>query len=346
MLPKYGNPRLKFPKGEQRKFIERIFQKNGLRAEDLAKIVGVSPRTVRDWKNERNNISEHATDIFCKTFRINLPTKKKVLIESWRKLKFRVCVKGGLARYKKYGNFSTPDGRRRGGSKALAILRQRGIIAATFKEYLYPEYSESLAEFVGIMLGDGGITTQQATITLNSGADKKYVKFVSSLGKKLFGQKPRKGDRKDCKAICLRYSGLKFIEYLTSIGLKIGDKVKQQVKVPSWIETSNLYKIACLRGLMDTDGCIAKCTHKTKFKKYTYYNPCFTNASKPILKFVENTLISIGFHPSVTGRHVWLYNMIEARAYFDIVGSSNHRLLKFKEGIPNGSGDGSLNHIA
>ena len=336
MLPKFGEQRLKFPVGKQREFIEKVFLKSGLDAKAVAGVVNVSPRTVRDWKREKYNISEKAFDIFCVKFQITHPADKSKLISDWQEIRLRSSIKGGLAHFKKYGNFGTPEGRRKGGSKALAILRERGIISPTLKEYVYPNHSERLAEFVGIMLGDGGITTQQATITLNSDADKKYISFVASLGKKLFGQKPRIGPRRDCRATCLRYSGLKFIDYLTNIGLKTGNKVEQQVDVPDWIKKSDQYKIACLRGLMDTDGCIAKSTHRRKSGQYVYFNPCFTNASKPLLNFVKNTLTAMGFHASVTGRHVWLYNTSEVKKYFETIGSSNYRLLKFRVGGPDG----------
>lgn len=174
---------------------------------------------------------------------------------------------------------------------------------------------------------------KQATITLNTEADKEYVHYVSRLGNTLFGQKPSISNRKDCKATNLRYSGIKLIEFLLKVGLKRGDKVKQQVDVPDWIKSSIKYKVACLRGLMDTDGCISRCTHKYKTKSYTYYNPCFANRSKPLLDFVTNTLEELKLHPSVAGERIWLYNKTSVKDYFKIVGSSNFRLLKFKTNV-------------
>lgn len=243
----------------------------------------------------------------------------------------QVSSRGARARYKIYGNFSTPEGRRKGGHNALQILRKRGLAAWCSKDYLYPKKSVDLAEFIGILLGDGGITKEQATITLNTEADKEYVHYVSRLGNTLFGQKPSISNRKDCKATNLRYSGIKLIEFLLKVGLKRGDKVKQQVDVPDWIKSSIKYKVACLRGLMDTDGCISRCTHKYKTKSYTYYNPCFANRSKPLLDFVTNTLEELKLHPSVAGERIWLYNKASVRDYFKIVNSSNQRLLKFKQ---------------
>lgn len=335
-MPKYNYPRLEFPKGEQRKFLEKIFEKSGLGIQNLAKIINVSPRTIRDWKREKFNISEDAIDKFCKFFDITPPNDEKLLISNWLKTKTEISRKGAIARFNKYGNLGTPEGSRKGGSKTLRILRERGVIPLC-KHYALPRNkSVDLAEFVGIMLGDGGITKEQATVTLNSEADKQYIEYVISLGRKLFRNKPAIVKKKDCKATDLRYSGIKLVNFLISIGLKRGNKVKQQVEVPDWVQKSDSYKIACLKGLMDTDGCVAVSTHKVGLKRYVYYNPCFANRSKPLLSFVAETLRDQGLNPSVTGERIWLYNKAEIRAYFDIIGSSNARLLKFKETSPSG----------
>lgn len=331
-MPKYNYPRLEFPKGEQRKFLEKIFDKSGLGIQSLAKTVNVSPRTLRDWKREKFNISEDATDKFCNFFDITPPNDEKRLICNWLKTKAGISRKGAIARFNKYGNLGTPEGRRKGGSKTLQILRERGVIPLCKYWVLPKNKSVDLAEFVGIMLGDGGITKEQATVTLNSEADKQYIEYVISLGRKLFRNKPAIVKKKDCKATDLRYSGIRLVNFLISIGLKRGNKVKQQVDVPDWVQKSNPYKIACLKGLMDTDGCVVVSTHKVGLKRYVYYNPCFANRSRPLLNFVADTLREQGLHPSVAGERIWLYNKAEIRAYFDLIGSSNARLLKFKEG--------------
>ncbi len=346
MLPKHTYPKLLFPSGEQKLFIESVIEKCGLDVKSLSKTIGFSPRTIYDWKSEKYNVSESAVIKFCESLNIEFPSNLDALKNNWLKAKIEICRMGGAARYKKYGDLGTAEGRRKGGSKTLKILRARGVIPSC-KWYVLPKNKTvDLAEFVGIMLGDGGITEEQATVSLNSEADKQYVEFVINLGNKLFRNKPTIIKRKDSKAVDLRYSGIKLVDFLISIGLKRGNKVKQQVGVPSWVQKSNSYKIACLKGLMDTDGCVGISTHKYGPKRYIYYNPCFANRSKPLLKFVANSFRDLGLHPSVTGERVWLYNKAEVRAYFKLVGSNNVRLLKFKESIPNGSGDSSLNCIA
>jgi len=332
MPPAYIFPRLLFPKGEQKAFIEKVFEKDGLNAVMLSEIIGVSPRTIRDWKREKYNISEAAVRSFCKSFNIFLPNNINQLRNNWLMARREVCRKKAVAQYKKVGNFSTPEGCKKGGSKTLKMLRELGIIPGR-KNYTLPKNkTESLAEFVGILLGDGGITKWQTTVTLNSEADKQYIEFVSSLGKNLFGSKPTLIKKKDCQATDLSFSGINLVDYFVSIGLKRGNKVLQQVSVPGWIQASNYYSTACLRGLMDTDGCVVKVTHKYKSKKYVYYNPCFANRSKPLLKFVADTMKDLGLHPSVTGERIWLYNKAEVQAYFELVGSKNQRLNRYKPG--------------
>jgi len=46
-------------------------------------------------------------------------------------------------------------------------------------EVQLPKHSAELAEFIGIMLGDGGIHTPwQATISMNWLSDRKYAEYI------------------------------------------------------------------------------------------------------------------------------------------------------------------------
>lgn len=336
MLPNHLFPRLLFPKGKQSELINGLCEKNGLNTKKLATAIGVPPRTLSDWKREKYHIGEYWLRLMCNQFHIPIPNNIDKLREDWKKERLKANRKGGFAHFRMYGSPATLEGCRKGGSNALRILRERGVIPEC-KYYSFPSNKNfELAEFIGIMLGDGGITKLQATITLNTVADSKYIKFVAKLGKNLFGEKPSVSPRTDCKATNLRLNGIKMIEFLVKNGLKIGNKVKQQVGVPNWIYQVKDYKIACLRGLMDTDGGISICIHKRGSKKYRYCRPCFANKSRPLLKFVNDTLEEFGFHPSMTGYRIWLYNRFEVYKYFEIVGSDNYRLLRFKEDMPSG----------
>lgn len=60
--------------------------------------------------------------------------------------------------------------------------------------------------------------------------------------------------------------------------MKTGNKVKNQVSVPTWIKSNEEFCPFCLKGLIDTDGSI----HLTSDKKRMVIN--FKNNSKPLVE--------------------------------------------------------------
>lgn len=326
------NLRLKFTLGQQKKFLSEVSNKSALSTIELAKIANIHPRSFRDWKREKLTMTLAAAEKFMELFNIALPEDKRTMIQRWQQAKEKANRVGGLAHFRKHGSPGTLEGRRKGGIKAIANLRRNGFIPYVKKYRLPIGFSEQLAEYVGIMLGDGCITPGQCNITLNSVADREYVYFVSQFEKKLFGEAPKLYKRKDSKAIVLYYNSRFMIRYLLSIGLKIGNKVSQQVDVPNWIKNYPLYRITCVRGLMDTDGGIFLHRYKVNGKEYVYRKICFTNRSIPLLIFVKETLEELGFTPkmisNVANKQVWLYNNTEVMDYLKKVGTSSPRLLK------------------
>ena len=163
----------------------------------------------------------------------------------------------------------------------------------------------------------------------------KYSKFVINLISKLFGFQPSVSIRKDFNVIVITGSGIKSIKYFQTIGLKIGNKVKQQVDVPKWIQDNIDYQIACLRGLMDTDGGVFLHRYKVNGKRYIYKKISFTNKSVPLLRFVVRVLKCLKYSPKlidkVENKKVWLYNESEVNRYLREIGSNNFRLLKYIE---------------
>lgn len=329
------NIRVKFQLNQQKSFLKDVYTSSGLTTQQLAKMVDVHPRSLLDWKKEKLTLSLRAAEIFCEKFNLHLPEEKEVLILRWKTAQQKANAIGGIAAYKKYGCQATKEGRSKGGKKALALLREKGIIPFC-KSYTLPSgYSSKLAEYIGIMLGDGGLTPGQICITLNGEADREYILFVCQIGKELFGESPRIHKHKNDKGVSLYYNGVSLVHYLTTLGLKIGSKVKQQVGVPDWISSMQEYKIACLRGLMDTDGGVFLHKYKGNNKEYVYKKICFTNRSKPLLMFVSQTLEGLGFTPKIIdkieNKKVWLYNEQEVNRYLQIVGTHNARLCKHNQ---------------
>ena len=329
--------RLKFRSGNQKRFLLEVEQISNFSSDEIAHLVGVVGRSYRDWRREKLCMSLKAAEILCDKFKVQLPERKEDLVQNWIKYKSEKARVGGIIRYKKYGSFATVEGRKKGGVKTLAILRERGVIPQA-KEFDFPkEYNDNLAEFVGIMLGDGGLTHGQASITLNSNADKEYIPFVINLVRNLFNFDAPVYERQDCNASSILCNGVKLIEYLLKIGLTVGNKVKQQARVPKWIFSKKCYRIACLRGLIETDGGIFIHRYKVNGKEYRYLKLNFSNRSVPLLQFVSKVLDELNMTPKIVrygeSNQVWLYNMREVYEYLRVVGTHNPRLLKNIGGV-------------
>lgn len=324
--------RYKLPKDLQIKYF-RIFESmSKMNSEEIAALFGVVSRSYRDWRRGKFAIPKRAVTIIENKYQIPLPLPKNVALTKWRTSKVIASRMGASAALAKYGALGSPEGRSKGGKRGIQVLRERGLIPQP-KPFHEPHgYSVELAEFVGILLGDGHVGKEQWSIALNLIKDREYSTFVKKLIIKLFGFIPSIIIRNDCHVFIIQGSGRRSIQYFVKLGLKIGNKVKQQVGVPDWIQKTPLYRIACLRGMVDTDGGIFNHTYKVNGKIYSYKKLAFVNRSVPLLLFAYNTLQGLGFTPKlidkVENKRVWLYNQGEVARYLKIVGTHNSRLLK------------------
>ncbi|PIP55912.1 MAG: hypothetical protein CO183_01335 [Candidatus Zambryskibacteria bacterium CG_4_9_14_3_um_filter_42_9] len=116
------------------------------------------------------------------------------------------------------------------------------------------------------------------------------------------------------------------------MGIEIGSKIRNQVKVPDWIEDNLGYKKKCIRGLFDTDGCFYIDKHLIRGKVYRNAGMNFTNRSIPLLMFFKSVLTEIGFAPIQTSKYcVVLRKWSDIVRYFGEIGSSNSKHLnKFR----------------
>lgn len=320
-----------FPKGEQSRFLFQSKEQFFGTWNALAEVSGISKRNLFDWRNERFSMSLFAVKQICKRRKIELPMNI-IVKEAYWFLK-RGAVGGGKAIVKKYGIVGGDQEHRKkkwrewwereGKFKSSEITR-----ALSFKK---PKFSKDLAEFVGIMLGDGGINKYQFTITLNTLTDKKYSKFVQNLSKNLFEVPVGVCLNKKFLAERIIVSRVALMSFLVdTVGLEKGNKVKQQVDIPSWIKDDKGYYVACLRGLIDTDGCIILHKYFSKGKEYCYKKIGFTSRSHPLLRSVSEILMILGIKHR-TMKNGWDIR-IEARKdvekYFQVVGTHNSKHLE------------------
>ena len=194
---------------------------------------------------------------------------------------------------------------------------------------MIPSESATLAEFIGIMLGDGGIgTVWQATISLNAVSDKSYSHYVADLCFKLFSILPAIRKRKNQNTLLLVLSSVVIVDFLMSHGFALGNKLKNGLRIPEWILKNPDYARACIRGLVDTDGCLYIHRHMVRGKHYESVGLCFTSYSPELLCQVASVFEQFGIFPHITdkGRRIYLYRKEAVARYIEIFGTSNERI--------------------
>ncbi len=295
--------------------------------EEIALKVGVSGRTLRDWQRE---ILLGRKEILSKLSRLSGASLPPVIEERKEWWNTRAWSKrASKIRMEMYGPPGTPEGRSKGGT---ASQLRRTTNPELYKNSLiifknrfnYPLESPELAEFIGIMLGDGGVSRNQIKITLDMNVDKEYASVVRNMIKNLFGKDPSIYVRKDFNALTICLTGVDLVNYLVSKGLCIGSKMRANIGLPKWIKSNPTYSKLCIRGLVDTDGCLF--IHKYRFKEkneYRYKNICFVSAIPKLMDDVRKQFKLLGYSPKGKGTKLFLYNQREAIRYLDEIGTSN-----------------------
>lgn len=325
MAESFKSKRVKFHKGKQKTFIVDAKKNLGITWREFSKLSGVSIRNLTDWKNEKITLPLKVVDIICKKSELTFPENVKMLDQYWYVNKG--ARKGGKANYKKYGTIGSPEIRKKKWQewweKEGKYKKHKILEPLPFKK---PKFSRDLAEFVGILLGDGGITKNQIIVTLHCVDDREYSKYVISLIKDNFDLAVARHKKKNCNAFDIRISRVGLVKYFTKrIGLKIGNKVKQKVDIPLWVKKKYGFQVSCLRGLMDTDGSFFTHSYKVSGKIYNYVKICFTSRSEPLLKSVSDILTKLKINHRITSDtySIRIEAKKDVRRYLKIVGTHN-----------------------
>ena len=231
---------------------------------------------------------------------------------------------GGVARYKKYGDFGTPEGRRRGGINSLKTHKLLNTGFKLLGSISIPKNSSALAELLGILAGDGHIDKYQVTVTTHSETDREHAEYTSKLFTKQFGIPAPIGLKKGYKACVVRVSSKAVCRFLIRKGLVEGHKINSSLCTPDWIKKHRSYRLAFIRGLFDTDGCVFIDKHVIKNKTYQNVGMAFSNRCLPLLAEFKETLEWLGLRPTQKTRFVvFLRREADVKRYFAVVGSSN-----------------------
>lgn len=224
-----------------------------------------------------------------------------------REIKQKAGKLGAKRCYELYGNPGTPEGRRKGGMTTMRRLHSDPEYAKktklkSRKQISYPQKSSLLAEFVGILLGDGGIKgNHQIAVSYNTETDREYAFYVQEVINKLFGISSSIYPSKKYKAAEIVVSSTNLVEFLTKKSiLQKGNKITNKIDIPQWIMEDKEYRISCLRGLLDTDGGIYYHSYKINGKWYLY-----SRLSLYRLPEIQRYFREIGTH---NPKHIERYN--------------------------------------
>ncbi|HXK41020.1 MAG: hypothetical protein A3G45_00330 [Candidatus Staskawiczbacteria bacterium RIFCSPLOWO2_12_FULL_37_15] len=312
-------------------FLEMVQDKTNLSMNQLANICGTNRRSFSDWKNNKYSMPQ---EIFNKLIRISKldPPKFKILPDFWH-IK-EAAKRGAINRNRIYGNPGTSEGRSRGGIATCRKFRLNPLLAKKLgfgisKDIALPKKSSRLAELIGVLLGDGSISDYQVRVYHDSETDVEHAFYVADLFQELFSVNPTLSKIKNENTYCVVISSINLIDSLIKLGLKRGSKIRQGTDIPVWIKRKKEFLKACLRGLMDTDGCFYIDKHKINGR--SYYSPClvFTNHSPILLKSVLSSFQRFNYGPTLN-RHksIFIRRKENVIRYFSDIGSSNPKHVK------------------
>ncbi len=155
-----------------------------------------------------------------------------------------------------------------------------------------------LAEFIGIMLGDGNIWRNRIRIAF----DKRniiYIEHVFNIFKRIFGINLKREINQKTNQYYLYCNNLFAVEKLIDFGLLRGHKIKNNLGIPEWIKVNSYYSKRCVKGLIDTDGCI----YYSKRDKQIYIK--FTNFNKRLLRDFKDITNKLDYRFAKANKNNW-----------------------------------------
>lgn len=291
--------KIKLKKGKQTKLI--LLAKDGLTWKQLAEILEMSEAYLSgDIRKENILISEKIYKKLCEISKVNFD---RFIVE---KLK---------------DNW----GRSKGGFNSLGSTKQLPEV----------EFNKKLAEFVGAVLGDGHVHSTkkdlkkrkvgvyQIRIAGDAKLDENYHNYLKKIGDSLFKLNSKILLVPNTSTRFLTFYSKKLVDFFVKMDINPGNKIINQSTIPNWIYEGDNFLKACLRGLIDTDGCI----HRMSKRDFNLIRINFTNYDLKLLQDAWQAFVKLGFHPSeiTENKRFYLSRKNEISKYLKEIGFSNKR---------------------
>ena len=179
----------------------------------------------------------------------------------------------------------------------------------------------NFAEFYGILLGDGCITSDLKGFSITG--DKYldyyyYAEYLNNLIKKLFKIHPKiYQDKKGRVVRCIVYSK-KIVQYLINVGFPVGVKYGKNPEIPEYIFLNKRSLAACIRGMMDTDGSLAAHPNVGIMIHLSI-------TIDSLRKSVHGGLKALGIDGGIFNKGIMIYGIKKIDKFYRIIGFSNFK---------------------
>ncbi len=188
-------------------------------------------------------------------------------------------------------------------------------------KYLSFIKSKDLAEYTGVILGDGNISSFPRTerlIIVGNSNNVGFIRRYSLLTEKIFGKIPTVTKVSGANAIRISIYQ-KFIS--KRLDIPSGNRAKYIFKIPAWILCNKNYMVGLLKGLFEAEG-----SFSVHLPTYTY-NFSFSNRNISLLDGVEKALVLLGFHPERRNTEVRLRKKHEALEFERLISFRKYTLV-------------------
>ena len=198
--------------------------------------------------------------------------------------------------------------------KVVNLTKEKAIVA--------PPSSHHLANFLGILAGDGHMSpvSYEITISGHSHLDRDFLGgHVMGLFKRLFGLDAFIREYEN-RMICRVYSKRLVVHLSRRFGLPLGKK-KNHLHIPEEVSKNSGFLRAYISGLYDTDGSIYPHHRNSMAIDMSSRDENFREEVAGALQYLD-------FHPTVNGKNVQLYRKDEIERFFEEIQPHNERHLK------------------
>lgn len=219
----------------------------------------------------------------------------------------------------------------------------------------YPDLeAKALAEFVGILLGDGSIgkyeckrgdgtvSVQHCVKVTLSSEEVEYIGYVNSLYQELFGINPSVNERKGEKTCDIRTFQKELFEFMTKqAGLKVSPKWDSAI-IPNKYLNNSLEKHV-LRGYFDTDGSLVLTDNNGTIYPRLEMKICPSPMQSQFIGILERKGFNFGSYDIGKGKvRIQMNGKKQLEKWITKIGFKNQKHKEKLERLGNGNSGGTI----